>query len=420
MVVCTCTGCAMLCEDIELIIENNEIKEIFSACRIGVSRFVNNSDRIESNKGIVNGETVDIDKAINKAKEILNNSENTLLFGLANSTLEAQKKGIELAKKYSAYLDDTSSFCQGITLDAILKKKNKIKTCTLDDVRNKADLIIYWGADPANSHPRHLSKYSYFPRGELRQRGWEEERTMITIDVRESHTATICKEKDPDYFYEIPPHDDHQFINALLQVIDGTVPKYNNIDKKRLFKLYSTLKKAEFGVIFVGLGLVHSIKNNFDILLALLNKLNAISEFYLIPMVGHYNMRGFNQTLFETTGYINRVKFDGNEVKHGVEYSVIELLKNKSIDAMLCIGSDPYASLPRSIFKDLDIKIIVINPVNTLTSKFSEVVIPSAFSGIEGSGTAIRMDGVKVELQKVIDSQYLSDEEIIDRLISKG
>ncbi|MFQ6055870.1 MAG: formylmethanofuran dehydrogenase subunit B, partial [Methanosarcinales archaeon] len=81
MVVCTCTGCAMLCEDIELIIENNEIKEIFSACRIGVSRFVNNRDRIESNKGIVNGETVDIDKAINKAKEILNNSENTLLFG---------------------------------------------------------------------------------------------------------------------------------------------------------------------------------------------------------------------------------------------------------------------------------------------------------------------------------------------------
>ncbi|MHA2273369.1 MAG: hypothetical protein ACXACI_16040, partial [Candidatus Hodarchaeales archaeon] len=36
---------------------------------------------------------------------------------------------------------------------------------------NRSDLIIYWGANPIHAHPRHLSRYSLFPRGYFRERG---------------------------------------------------------------------------------------------------------------------------------------------------------------------------------------------------------------------------------------------------------
>jgi len=73
-----------------------------------------------------------------------------------------------------------------------------------------------------------------------------------------------------------------------------------------------------------------------------------LPKFNIMPMVGHYNMRGFNETLFKETGFVNRVKFEGPGVQDN-KYAIIEALKNKSIDALVVVGSDPVLSLPRSI-----------------------------------------------------------------------
>ena len=133
---------------------------------------------------MIEGKEVTLDQAIARAAEILKNAKSPLLYGWSNSTLEAQSVGINLAKKMGATMDDTSSFCEGLLMERILN--GKIPTCTLDDVRNFADTSVFWGADPSNSHPRHLSRFSYYPRGEKRQKSYEEERTCVVVDVRKS------------------------------------------------------------------------------------------------------------------------------------------------------------------------------------------------------------------------------------------
>ena len=411
-----CTGCALLCDDIEVVIDDNVITEVKTACRKGVSRIKGCNEPMPPT---VEGQQVDIDVAIGAAADILKNSESPLIFGLGNSTDGAQKKAIELAKHIGAILDDTSSFCQGPTLEAIFSKA--IKSCTLDDVRNKADVIVYWGADPSNSHPRHLSKFSYFPRGQERQRGWEEDRTMITIDIRKSHTAKISGDK----FHKIPLQADEEFIDALIDALSGKVPKVSfEYDPKRILELANILKNAKFGIIFVGLGLVYSL-DNMDPIVKLMDKLNELSNFHLIPMVGHYNMRGFNQNLFNETGHLNRVKFEkGNntKVQHGAEFSIVESLNEKKVDAALIIGSDPLSSLPRAVADHLlNIPVIAIDPCETFTSRKAKVTIPSALSGVECGGSAIRMDGEEVKFEPIVDvkSQTIrpSDEEILTRIM---
>ncbi len=62
-----------------------------------------------------------MDEAIGSAAEILKGAKRPLLYGWSNSTLEAQKVGIELARKLNATIDDTSSFCQGILMERVLK-----------------------------------------------------------------------------------------------------------------------------------------------------------------------------------------------------------------------------------------------------------------------------------------------------------
>ncbi|MBP2029622.1 formylmethanofuran dehydrogenase subunit B [Methanohalophilus levihalophilus] len=404
-----CTGCALLCDDIGVKTNGNTIEETYNTCRKGAARIRGDKERL---KCTIKGKEETIYNAIGEAAAILSGAKKPLIYGFGNSTLETQEKAIELAASLNAYLDDTSSFCQGPVVEAILE--GKVPTCTLDDVRHQADVSLFWGCDPANSHPRHLSRFSYFPRGEKRQRGWEDDRTAIVIDVRKSDTAEICNK----HFYSIPPGSDGELVEALTSALTGKIPKVSfNMSSKEILELANLLKKAEFGAIFVGLGLVYSLPQ-IEPILKLIEALNKSSNFHLIPMVGQYNMRGFDHLLFEKTGYINRVKFDGEKVDHGPHCSVMEVLNSDKADAALVIGSDPLGSFPKSIAEKLEtIPTILIDPARNFTSTVADVTIPSAYSGTETGGTAIRMDGERIELTPFFDSEYLSDEEILTRIL---
>jgi formylmethanofuran dehydrogenase subunit B len=402
----TCTGCSLLCEDIELLLKTGAISEAKNLCRKGQGHF--QALFTERTKPMIDGKEVTLDQAIAKAAEILKNAKTPLLYGWSNSTLEAQTVGINLAKKIGAFIDDTSSFCEGLLMERILN--GKIPTCTLDDVRNFADTSIFWGSDPSNSHPRHLSRFSYYPRGEKRQKSYEEERTCVVVDVRKSATAHLCS----NYYFRVPPEGDAEFLESILTVLDGKIPKTG--DKKRLIELGTILKKTEFGVIFPGQGMIYSLQDKMDLFEELVARLNEITTFKVIPMVGHYNMRGFNQLMLGQTGFINSVSFWGVNIRHGPEQSVA--VAAKSSDAALIIGSDPLSALPFGTARALArIPLIAIDPRRSLTTDAAQVVIPSAMSGLEAGGTALRMDGTRISFEPITQSERLSDEQILTRIM---
>jgi formylmethanofuran dehydrogenase subunit B len=136
-------------------------------------------------------------------------------------------------------------------------------------------------------------------------------------------------------------------------------------------------------------------------------------------MVGHFDMRGFNHSLYSKTGYVNKVSF-AEGISHGLEFSFPEQIRNKAFDLLLLVGSDPISSLPQSLVKNLkDVPIINIDPFLTPTAKVSKVVLGTALSGLETGGKAIRMDGVEITLLQGKVSEHLSDEEILRQLLNK-
>jgi formylmethanofuran dehydrogenase subunit B len=402
----TCTGCSLLCEDIEAELSGGKLSKVKNLCRKGHGHF--QSAFSERTVPMIDGKKVDLDQAIARAAEILRSAKSPLLFGWSNCTLEAQNVGISLAEKLDATIDDTSSFCQGILMERILS--GSIPTCTLDDVRNYADVSIFWGADPSSSHPRHLSRFSYYPRGDKRQKSYEEERTCMVVDVRMSATATLCK----DYLFRVPPGGDAEFMEAILSVLEGKIPRLG--DKKKMIELGGLLKKTEWGAIFPGLGMVYSLQDNMEVFERLIARLNEITTFKVVPMVGHFNMRGFNELLREKTGYINRVSFEGGAASHGPENSVVAAAK--TCDAALVIGSDPLSSLPFGTARALArLPLIAIDPRRSLTTDAAGVVIPAAISGLEAGGTAVRMDGVKIKFEPIIKADLPTDEQILSRIM---
>ncbi len=70
---------------------------------------------------------------------------------------------ISLADRIRGTIDTTASMCHATSMMAIQEVGES--TCTLGEVKNRADLVIYWGANPVQTHPRHFERYSMLPIG---------------------------------------------------------------------------------------------------------------------------------------------------------------------------------------------------------------------------------------------------------------
>lgn len=396
-----CTACSCLCDDLELELENNKITKIENACVKGTSFILASEEEERRASCMVEGHRVDCEEAISKATQVLSQARHPLIFGLDHSTLEAQEVAIALARKLKGTIDDNSSFCQGRLVEHILA--GDLPSCTLSEASN-ADLFIYWGANPHHSHPRHLSKFTLYVHPEYREIGTSRKVSMAIIEVRESESVTSAH-----HLFTLLPKDDRNFIASIIEAIEG---KETRKDAREFLDL---LRKSSASIIFVGLGLTYSLDNDFSLFIEMIKKLDR--RVSVIPMIGHSNMRGFNHSLYKATGYVNKVSFaDG--VCHGSKYSLLEQIKERSFDCLLVIGANPFYSIPQSMLGYLqEIPVITVDPYYTDTAKASKVVIASAISGLEVGGTVVRMDGVEVSLNAVKDTDKLSDEQILKKIL---
>ena len=61
-------------------------------------------------------------------------------------------------------------------------------TATLGEIKNRSDLVVYWGSDPLVSHPRHLERFVDAP-GMFVPAG-RRDRHLVVVDVTETeHSA---------------------------------------------------------------------------------------------------------------------------------------------------------------------------------------------------------------------------------------
>lgn len=91
-------------------------------------------------------------------------------------------------------------------------------TCSLGEIANRGDLIIFWGSNPADTHPRHFSKYSLLPAG-MFVPGGRQDRTCVLIDVHQTKSA-----ESADIFLQIKPGKDFEAL-WILCLSSGTVTR---------------------------------------------------------------------------------------------------------------------------------------------------------------------------------------------------
>jgi len=352
----TCAGCGCVCDDIEVTADG-----LVRTCPLGDRWFAERSgDRPPIAR--IDGREVSLDEAAGAAAAILREARAPLVYGLGQTSCEAQRRAVALAEAAGAVID------VGATVDAYAAIGSS--TATFGEIRDRAELVVVWRADPVVTHPRLLERLRLDPSA------------MVVVDAERTATADAA--------------------GAFVQVDD---------DFEALWALRAQIREeAHDGLAGRMLAARHVafIHGALDeltalALLSLVRDLASDRHAVALGLRGDGNARGAEDVLAWQTGFAAPVGFARGFPRESP--GAAELLERGEVDAALVVAAD----LPRL----RELPTVVIDARATATLEAARVAFATAADGIEIAGTAHRMDGVPVPLRAPLTTDRPGVEDVL-------
>ena len=409
-----CTRCGCVCDDLRMTVEDGRITSVRGACHLSEDWFLN-QESINPPIALIGNKAVPLDSAINQAVEVLTAARFPLIYGLSRSSTAGQRAAARLADAIGGNIDTSASLCHGPSIMAIQQVGES--TCSLGEIKNRADLVIFWGVDPTCTHPRHFERYSLDPVGMFVPQG-RRDRTIIVIDSETTESA-----KAADVFVQVDRDRDFEMLWALRALLQGLPlegDSHAGIECETLIELMTLMRSCRSGVFFFGLGLAHKRTGpqNVEALLRLTRELNCHTRFYAQRMRLHGDVTGADMVLCWQTGYPFSVNLSRGYPRYNPgEYSANDLLERGEVDACLLVGGE---SLPEMTTKAKE----HFHRIPTILLEYPTVEAPlepsikftTSVYGIHLRGTVYRMDEVPIPLRQVLPSKYPSDADILNEI----
>ena len=417
----TCTFCGCVCDDMELTVDLDakRITKAKNACVLGRAWFLQHG--IEDQPAArIDDREVPLDDALDEAARILHEAKYPVTYGLSDSPCEAQRVAVAISDLVRGNIDTTTSVCHGPS--GIAFQGVGESTATLGEIKNRADLVIYWGGNPAESHPRHFTRYAVTPKGRYIPNG-KKDRYVVLVDVRKTPSAPVA-----DQFVQVRPGRDFELLWALRarvrgKPVRGDIEAVTGVPRDDIEALVERMKNCNYGVLFFGMGLTMTRGRHFNsgALLALATDLNRHTHFVAKPVRGHGNVTGADNVVSWQTGYPFGVNFNRGYPRFNPgEYTTVDVLARGDADAAMMIATDPASNFPkRAIGRLKEIPVISLDAKRTYTSRLARVAFMVATYGINTGGTVYRMDDVPITLRPAFESPFPTDEEVLRGIYSR-
>jgi len=406
-----------MCDDISLTVADNKVAEVRNACPLGINWFqqVRSADRPICRVG---GRPASIESGILRAAEILTSAKYPLIYGFGETTCEAQQAAVKIADWVGGTIDTATSFGHAPSIQAFQNVGKS--TCSLGEIRNRSDLVVYWGADPAANQPRLLSKYTvdapgaFVPGGRLG-------RYVVVVDIKPTATS-----QQADLFLQIKPQSDFECLWALRALACDFTPSATTVGEQTGVplavwqSLMERMKRAQYGALLFGMGLMQTRghRNNCEALLRLARDLNRHARFVCRSVRQRGNVTGADKVVAWQTGYPFCVNLSRGYPRYNPgEFNTSVQLARGEADAAMIVGNDPMPDFTQAARDHLTrIPYIALSADETEIVRAATVSFATAKFGLETGGTVYRMDEVPLMLRPVIESRYPSDAEILREL----
>lgn len=405
--------CGCVCDDLKLTVSNGCITNASPGCALAEPWLLRQTSH-DAPVAQIDGQSVSFDQAIQLSARILQASVSPLIYGLSSSSTPGQRSAVRLADRIGACIDTTASTCHAPSIMALQQAGES--TCSLGEIRNRSDLVIYWGSNPVRSHPRHIERFVDSPG--LHVPDGRSGRHVVVVDVKRSESAALA-----DTFIQIEPGRDFDVLWTLRGILRGLpVPSESvgGVPHQVLIDLAGRMKKSHYGAMFFGLGLTrHGIPHlNVEALLRLVTDANRHTRFVARRMRIPGDVAGADSVLCWQTGYPFSVSLNRSYPRYNPgEFTANDMLERQEVDAVVLVGSEGVSKLSNAAREYLqEIPCIILNHADTDCTIRSSVRIETAVYGIHRLGTAYRMDETPIPLRAVLPSQLPADHEVLDRV----
>ncbi|MCE9564769.1 MAG: formylmethanofuran dehydrogenase subunit B [Planctomycetes bacterium] len=406
-----CTVCGCVCDDLRVTVEGQRVTKAEGACSLAEPWFLSQN---ASHPPAAEVDSVQVEPpvAFARAAEILKAAKYPLIFGLSRSTTEGQRAATALADRIGATIDTTASTGHAPSLMALQQVGES--TSTLGEIKNRADLVVFWGSDPVRTHPRHLERYSLEAKGRWVPNG-RADRFLVVVDENETETA-----KQADLFIPVPPGKHWETLWELRMLVAGVATPERRDD---LVALAERMKSCRCGVIFFGSGLTTTklAHRTIEALLQLATDLNEFTRFYVRRMRRYGDVAGADSVLAWQTGYPFGVNLSRGYPRYNPgEFTGPEMLARGEPDACLIVGGETAVDFPPAAFDHLRrIPVITLDSPGIPQLVPATVKFTTAVYGVHRLGTAYRMDEVPIPLRMLLPTDYPSDADVLNELLSR-
>ena len=411
----TCLGCGCACDDIEVVIDGERIADTRQTCELGAAWF---AQAPLPDTCYVTGRAVSTSAALDAVAILLKESGRPLIYLSPELSCDAQREAVALADALGAAIDSISSSPAALAGLVAGQEEGRI-SATLGEVRNRADVLVFWGADPTATHPRFWSRYAPEPSGRDVPEG-RRSRRLVAVDIGERPSPG-----DADVRLTIGSGDEAAVLSlAAAMIVKGAAEAGPYVHTRpieagpsateqgeasaRVSELATRFASAVSGAKYVamiadgestvGRGTAAAVA-----LVKFVRALNDVTRAALITLRGGGNRSGADNVLTWQTGFPVAVDFArGYPEYRPFDGTATARLTRHATDAVLVIGA------PARLSPDMRAHLFaapcaVIGPLaGTPDIAAARAAIDTGIAGIHEGGLAYRMDDVPVRLQAVI------------------
>jgi formylmethanofuran dehydrogenase subunit B len=399
----TCLGCGCACDDIVVTVDDERIVRAEQACPLGVAWF---GDGRVPGEIRVDGRPSGLEKALDAAADLLRAARGRLLVFLGEDlTCSAQQAAVGIADRLRAVTESVVS--EHAAVGILAAQRRGRAGCTLGEIRNRADLVLFWGTDPDQQYPRFRSRFT--PLSGLHLRRGHAGRSIVSVAI-----GADAGPAEADLHLTLPPQDEVAALAELRARLLGHSLGDPAPWSPELAGLVDRLRRAKY------VALIHDGERSdqrrpperIEALIALAQALNGPTRAALSSLRGGGNRSGTEAVLTWQTGFPFAVDFSRGVPRYQPDRRAADRLDTGALVAGLVVGA--LRSVPETLQQGLArIPTVVIGPRASEAPFAARVIIDTGVAGIHEPGVGYRMDDVPLPLQGVLPGPRSAAETLV-------
>lgn len=384
-----CLGCGCACDDIVVSLTGGRIATAANACTLGVAWY---GDGTVPARVTVAGATAGLDAAVRRVAELLLSGP-SLVYLAPDLTTETQREAIALADLAGARLDSVTS--DSAASGILAGQRRGRATATLGEIRNRADLLVFWAVDPALRYPRYLSRYALNPTGtHLPPTG--SGRTVVAVDVGPARGPQEAAAR-----LTLTPNEEVTALGVMRATVSGRDLSGLPPALKAAGDLARQMTRARYVAI------VHDAESGPEAadpqraegLVGLAQALNGPTRCALSSLRGGGNRSGADAATTWQTGFPFAVDFGPGFPRYRPDEPASVVLG--TVASVLVVGAAH--RLPAPVAAALTgRRSAVVGPRASEAPFATEVAIDTGVAGIHEAGVAYRMDEVPLPVDQLV------------------